>query len=82
MSNVLGHAQSGRPGRRAAHAAGALVLVDGAQYTPHFATDVGELGCDFYGFTGHKMLGPTGIGCLWARESLFDAMPTSSAGAR
>jgi cysteine desulfurase/selenocysteine lyase len=59
----------------AAHAAGALCLVDGAQYVPHVGADVAELGCDFLGFTGHKMLGPTGIGGLWAREELLDAMP-------
>ena len=46
-----------------------------AQYVPHLPTDVVELGCDFLGFTGHKMLGPTGIGVLWAREELLDAMP-------
>ena len=59
----------------AAHAAGALCLVDGAQYTPHMPTDVQALGCDFYGFTGHKMCGPTGIGVLWAREELLNEMP-------
>lgn len=76
VSNVLGTLNPVRLIADAAHAAGALVLVDGAQYTPHFATSVSDLGCDFYGFTGHKMLGPTGIGCLWARESLLDEMPT------
>ncbi|MDQ6614103.1 MAG: SufS family cysteine desulfurase [Actinomycetota bacterium] len=75
VSNVLGTLNPVAEVARVAHAAGALVLVDGAQYTPHFPTRVAELGCDFYGFTSHKMLGPTGIGCLWARESLLDAMP-------
>jgi cysteine desulfurase/selenocysteine lyase len=75
VSNVLGTLNPVAQIAAAAHAAGALVLVDGAQYTPHFATRVDELRCDFYGFTGHKMLGPTGIGCLWAREELLDAMP-------
>ena len=75
VSNVLGTLNPVRQVADAAHAAGALVLVDGAQYTPHFPTKVGELGCDFYGFTGHKMLGPSGIGCLWGREDLLDAMP-------
>ncbi|MDQ1429284.1 MAG: cysteine desulfurase / selenocysteine lyase [Acidimicrobiaceae bacterium] len=75
VSNVLGTLNPVRLIADAAHAAGALVLVDGAQYTPHFATSVAELGCDFYGFTGHKMLGPTGIGCLWAREALLEEMP-------
>jgi cysteine desulfurase/selenocysteine lyase len=75
MSNVLGTIPPVRAIADAAHAAGALVLVDGAQWVPHLPTDVAELGCDFLGFTGHKMLGPTGIGCLWAREELLEAMP-------
>jgi cysteine desulfurase / selenocysteine lyase len=75
MSNVLGTLTPVRQLTDAAHAAGALCLVDGAQYVPHLPTDVTELGCDFLGFTGHKMLGPTGIGVLWAREELLDAMP-------
>jgi len=75
ISNVLGTLNPLRQLADAAHAAGAVFLVDGAQYTPHIATDVAELGCDFYGFTGHKMLGPTGIGVLWGREELLDAMP-------
>ncbi|MDQ1357315.1 MAG: cysteine desulfurase / selenocysteine lyase [Acidimicrobiaceae bacterium] len=75
VSNVLGTLNPVAEVARVAHAAGALVLVDGAQYTPHFTTRVAELGCDFYGFTAHKMLGPTGIGCLWARESLLEEMP-------
>jgi cysteine desulfurase / selenocysteine lyase len=75
MSNVLGTLPPVRRIADAAHAAGALVLVDGAQYTPHVPVDVVELGCDFFGFTGHKMLGPTGIGALWAREELLEEMP-------
>jgi cysteine desulfurase / selenocysteine lyase len=75
ISNVLGTLNPVRRLADAAHAAGALFLVDGAQYTPHMATDVQALGCDFFGFTGHKMLGPTGIGVLWGREDLLDAMP-------
>jgi cysteine desulfurase/selenocysteine lyase len=75
MSNVLGTLTPVREIADAAHAAGALVLVDGAQYSPHLPTDIAELGCDFYGFTGHKLLGPTGIGVLWARAELLDAMP-------
>ena len=74
-SNVLGTINPVRRIADAAHAAGALVIADGAQYSPHMATDVSALGCDFYGFTGHKMLGPTGIGVLWAREELLEAMP-------
>jgi len=53
----------------------ALVLVDGAQAVPHLPVDVKALGCDFYTFSGHKMCGPTGIGGLWARRSLLEAMP-------
>ncbi|MDP9073931.1 MAG: SufS family cysteine desulfurase [Actinomycetota bacterium] len=76
VSNVLGTINPVAFIAAAAHAAGALVLVDGAQHAPHLAVRVGDLGCDFYAFTGHKMLGPSGIGCLWAREALLDAMPT------
>lgn len=75
MSNVLGTLTPVRHLADAGHAAGAVVLVDGAQYTPHMVTDVAALGADFYGFTGHKMLGPTGIGCLWARSDLLETMP-------
>jgi cysteine desulfurase / selenocysteine lyase len=74
-SNVLGTLNPVRLIADAAHRAGALALVDGAQLTPHLPTDVAALGADFYGFTGHKMLGPTGIGCLWARPELLEAMP-------
>jgi cysteine desulfurase/selenocysteine lyase len=74
-SNVLGTLPPLRLLADAAHAAGALVLVDGAQYVPHLPTDVQEMGADFVAFTGHKMLGPTGIGALWARRELLDAMP-------
>jgi cysteine desulfurase/selenocysteine lyase len=58
-----------------AHAAGAVCLVDGAQAAPHLALDVQALGCDFYAFSGHKMLAPTGIGVLWGRRGLLEAMP-------
>jgi cysteine desulfurase/selenocysteine lyase len=75
MSNVLGTINPVRRIADAAHAAGALVVADGAQQAPHLVTDVAALGCDFFGFTGHKMLGPTGIGCLWAREELLEDMP-------
>jgi cysteine desulfurase/selenocysteine lyase len=75
MSNVLGTLPPVRRIADAAHAAGALVLVDAAQYVPHLVTDVEAFGADFVGFTGHKMLGPTGIGVLWGRESVLDEMP-------
>ncbi len=75
MSNVLGTINPIRQIADAAHAAGALVLVDAAQLVPHLAVDVEALGCDFLGFTGHKMCGPTGIGGLWAREELLERMP-------
>src|SRR5205085_7415187 len=75
MSNVLGTITPLRHLADAAHAAGALFMVDGAQRAPHLATDVHELGCDFFGFTGHKLLGPTGIGVLWARAEILDARP-------
>ena len=75
MSNVLGTLTPLRRLADAAHAAGALIAVDAAQYVPHLSTNVAQLDCDFFGFTGHKMLGPTGIGALWAREELLEAMP-------
>ena len=75
MSNVLGTLTPVRRMADAAHAAGALVLVDGAQLVPHVPTDVRALDVDFFGFTGHKMCGPTGIGALWARPELLEAMP-------
>jgi cysteine desulfurase/selenocysteine lyase len=74
-SNVLGTINPVRQLADAAHSVGAVVVVDGAQYTPHQRTDVIELGADFFAFTGHKMLGPTGVGVLWGREDLLEAMP-------
>jgi cysteine desulfurase/selenocysteine lyase len=59
----------------AAHKVGALALVDGAQSVPHMPVDVAALGADFYGFTGHKALGPTGVGVLYARRELLEEMP-------
>ena len=75
MSNVLGVLPPVRRIADAAHAVGAVVLVDGAQYVPHLTTRVGDLGCEFLAFSAHKMCGPTGIGVLWGREDLLDAMP-------
>jgi cysteine desulfurase/selenocysteine lyase len=75
QSNVLGTVNPVRAVADAAHAAGALVLVDAAQSVPHMPVDVASLGADFLGFTGHKMCGPTGIGVLWARRELLEEMP-------
>jgi cysteine desulfurase / selenocysteine lyase len=74
-SNVLGTITDVRVLTDAAHAAGALALVDGAQFAPHRRTDVAAWDADFVGVTGHKMLGPTAIGALWARPELLEAMP-------
>ena len=75
MSNVLGTINPVTEIAAKAHAAGALVLVDGAQSVPHFPVDVQALGVDFLAFSAHKMCGPTGIGILWARQELLEAMP-------
>ncbi len=75
VSNMLGTINPVREMAEMAHAAGALVLVDGAQAVPHMPVDVQALGADFYVFSGHKMLGPTGSGALWGRRELLDAMP-------
>jgi cysteine desulfurase / selenocysteine lyase len=74
-SNVLGTMNDVPALTEAAHAAGALALVDAAQYAPHRRLDLEAWGADFVGITGHKMLGPTAIGALWARAELLDAMP-------
>jgi cysteine desulfurase/selenocysteine lyase len=75
MSNVLGTVNDVRALADAAHAAGATVLVDAAQAVPHGSVDVRAWDADFVGFTGHKMLGPSGIGGFWARPELLEAMP-------
>jgi cysteine desulfurase/selenocysteine lyase len=75
ISNVLGTVNPIAEIARQAHAAGALILVDASQSVPHCPVDVQALGCDFMAFTSHKMLGPTGIGALWARRELLEAMP-------
>jgi len=80
VSNTLGTINPVREMVEMAHAAGALVLVDGAQAVPHVPVDVQELGADFYAFSGHKMLGPMGSGTLWARRELLEAMPPFLAG--
>ncbi len=75
MSNVLGTINPVRDIADRAHAAGALVLVDGAQSAPHLPVDVQALGADFFAFSAHKMCGPTGIGVLWGRQAILDEMP-------
>ncbi|MEK6251760.1 MAG: cysteine desulfurase [Actinomycetota bacterium] len=74
VSNVLGTINPIAEISGMAHDAGALVLVDGAQAAPKMSLDMAELGADFYGFTGHKLYGPTGVGILWGRQELLDAM--------
>ena len=80
VSNTLGTINAVREITEMAHAAGALVLVDGAQAVPHVPVDVQAIGCDFYAFSGHKMLAPMGSGALWARRELLEAMPPFLAG--
>ncbi|MFT5202975.1 MAG: cysteine desulfurase/selenocysteine lyase [Candidatus Aldehydirespiratoraceae bacterium] len=75
MSNVLGTLNDIPRLSAAAHAVGALMAVDASQYVPHVATDVQAMGADFVIFTGHKMLGPMGIGVLWAHAEILEAMP-------
>jgi cysteine desulfurase/selenocysteine lyase len=75
VSNALGTINPVRELTEQAHAAGALVLVDGAQGVPHGPVDVQAIGADFYAFSGHKTLAPTGSGALWARRELLEAMP-------
>jgi len=75
VSNVLGTINPIEEIAARAHAAGALVLVDGAQAVPHLPVDVAALGADFYAWTGHKAYGPTGIGVLHGRRELLEAMP-------
>jgi cysteine desulfurase/selenocysteine lyase len=75
VSNALGTINPAREMTEMAHAAGALVLIDGAQGVPHGPVDVRALGADFYVFSGHKALAPTGSGALWARRELLEAMP-------
>lgn len=75
VSNALGTVNPVEHIVARAHAVGALALVDGSQAVHHMPTDVQALGADFYVFTGHKLYGPTGVGVLYAREALLDAMP-------
>ena len=82
VSNVLGTiTPGGRSCAARARAVGAVTVVDGAQAAPHLPLDMSALGCDFYVFSSHKMLGPTGIGVLWGRRAVLDALePTRGGG--
>ncbi|WP_141593166.1 cysteine desulfurase [Myxococcus sp. AB056] len=80
VSNALGTVAPVKELTRRAHAKGIPVLVDGAQSVTHFPVDVQDLGCDFYAFSGHKMFGPTGIGVLYGRKELLEAMPPYQGG--
>jgi cysteine desulfurase/selenocysteine lyase len=74
MSNVLGTISDAKKIIEKCKAAGVLTLIDAAQAVPHMKVDIEKLGCDFFAFSGHKMLGPTGIGVLWARKSVLETM--------
>jgi cysteine desulfurase/selenocysteine lyase len=80
VSNALGTINPVREIIEQAHARGAVVLIDGAQAVPHLAVDVRALDCDFYVFSSHKMFGPTGVGVLYGRRSLLEAMPPYQGG--
>ncbi len=75
VSNMLGTINPVAEMTRKAHEAGALVLIDGAQAVPHIPVNVAEIGADFYTFSGHKVMAPTGSGVLWGRRALLEAMP-------
>ncbi|WP_309661806.1 cysteine desulfurase [Sphingomonas sp.] len=75
VSNALGSILDAKRAAEIAHSKGALLLLDGCQAVPRIPVDVAAIGCDYYAFSGHKLYGPTGIGCLWGRAELLDAMP-------
>ena len=75
ISNALGTVNPVKRMTELAHAAGAVVMVDGAQAVPHTAVDVRDIDCDFYTFSGHKVYGPSGVGALYGRAALLEAMP-------
>ena len=80
VSNVLGSVLDARRAADLAHAVGAKLLLDGCQAVPRLKVDVAALGCDFYAFSAHKLYGPTGIGALWARSEILEAMPPYQGG--
>lgn len=75
VSNVLGSVLDAKHAADIAHSKGALLLLDGCQAVPRLPVDVAAIGCDFYAYSGHKLYGPTGIGCLWGRSDLLQALP-------
>jgi cysteine desulfurase/selenocysteine lyase len=80
VSNALGTIVPVKEAVRLAHERGVPVLLDGAQAVPHFKVDVQDIGCDFYAFSGHKLFGPTGVGVLYGKSELLDAMPPYQGG--
>jgi cysteine desulfurase/selenocysteine lyase len=80
VSNALGSVLDAARAAALAHGVGALLLLDGCQAVPRMTVDVAALGCDFYVFSAHKLYGPTGIGVLWGRAELLDAMPPVQGG--
>ena len=80
VSNVLGSVLDARRAADLAHGVGAKILIDGCQAVPRMPVDVAAIDCDFYVFSGHKLYGPTGIGVLWGRAELLDAMPPYQGG--
>jgi cysteine desulfurase/selenocysteine lyase len=80
VSNVLGSVLDARRAASIAHAVGAMLLLDGCQAVPRVPVDVAALDCDFYVFSAHKLYGPTGIGVLWARHDILEAMPPWAGG--
>ena len=75
VSNVLGSILDAKRAAEIAHSKGALLLLDGCQAVPRLPVNVAALGCDFYAFSGHKLYGPTGIGCLWGKFDLLRSLP-------
>jgi cysteine desulfurase/selenocysteine lyase len=75
VSNVLGSILDAKRAAAIAHSKGALLLLDGCQAVPRLPVDVAAIGCDFYAYSGHKLYGPTGIGCLWGRADLLQSLP-------
>ena len=80
VSNVLGSVLDAKRAAQIAHGKGALLLLDGCQAVPRMPVDVEEIGCDFYAYSGHKLYGPTGIGCLWGKAELLDELPPYQGG--